>query len=147
MSNIQIKKILLPIDGSEASMKAVNYAVSIAKQQNAQIICIHAIGTPAYLSQRVAVLLPSYYEEAKKLTQIWFGKVLEIARKEGVDVKTELVIDVASVIDAIVNYAMNENVDLIVMGTRGRTGLKKFLLGSIASGVVSHAHCSVLVVR
>lgn len=148
MSEIEIKKILLPIDGSDASLKAARYAVKIAKQEKVQIVCIHAIGTPAYLSEyRTGPLLPSYYEEAKKLAEVWFGKVTEIARKEGVDVKTDIVLDVVSVVDTIVNYALNENADLIILGTRGRTGLKRFLLGSVANGVVLHAHCPVLVVR
>jgi len=148
MSEVQIKKILLPIDGSDASLKAAKYAVKIAKQEKAPILCIHAIGTPTYLSEyRSGFLLPSYYEEAKKLAETWFGRVIEMAKKEGVDVKTDVVLDVVSVVDTIVNYATSENVDLIVIGTRGRTGLKRFLLGSVANGVVLHAHCPVLVVR
>ena len=52
-----------------------------------------------------------------------------------------------SVTDAIVNYATKKNIDLIVIGTKGRTGLKRFLLGSVAQGFVQHAHCRVLLVR
>ena len=55
--------------------------------------------------------------------------------------------DVNSVIASIIDYATNENVDLVVMGTRGKTGLKRFLLGSVANGVAQHAHCPVLLVR
>ena len=148
MSEIQIKKILLPIDGSDTSLKAAKYAVKIAKQEKAELVCIHVVGTPTYLTEyRSTFLGPTYYEEARKLAEAWFGRVMEIARKEGVDVKTDLLVDVASVVDTIVNCATNENFDLIVMGTRGRTGLKRFLLGSVASGVVVHAECPVLVVR
>ena len=50
-------------------------------------------------------------------------------------------------LDSIVHYAEGKNTDLIVIGTKGRTGLKRFLLGSVASGVVAHAKCSVLVIR
>lgn len=146
MSDVQIKKILLPIDGSDASLKAAKYAVKIAKQEKAQIVCIHAIGAPMYLSVQTSVP-PSYYENAMKLAEVWFGRVKEIAGKEGIDVKTDIVADVMSVTDTIVNYAMNENADLIVIGTRGRTGVKRFLLGSVANGVVLHAHCPVMVVR
>jgi nucleotide-binding universal stress UspA family protein len=142
MTEIRFKKILLPIDGSDESLKAAMYAVRIAKQEEAQIICVHAVGAPIYTSN-----LPSYYDHARKITDVWFGKVREIARKEGIDIKTDIVLDVTSVVDAIVNYAENEDVDLIVMGTRGRTGIKRFLLGSVASGVVFHAHCAVMVVR
>jgi nucleotide-binding universal stress UspA family protein len=142
MSDIQIKKILLPIDGSDTSLKAAKYAVKIAKQEKSQIVCIHAISAPAY-----PITLPSYYEQARKAAELWFGKVTEIAAKEGIDVKTDILLDVSSVVDTIVNYAVNANVDLIVIGTRGRTGVKRFLLGSIANGVVLHADCPVLVVR
>jgi nucleotide-binding universal stress UspA family protein len=148
MSEIQIRKILVPIDGSEASLKAARYAIKIAKQEKAKLLCIHALGTPVYITEyRSPLLLPSYYEAGKKLSEEWFTKVREIASKEAVNVNTELIMEVVSVIDAIVSYASEKDVDLIVIGTRGRTGVKRFLLGSIADGVVSHAHCPVLVVR
>ncbi len=148
MSEVQIKKILVPIDGSDASLKAARYAVRIAKQEKAQIICIHAIGTPVYISEYAYPhLLPSYFEQAKKLAEGGFKSVAEIAEKEGIDIETQIIIDVASVVDSIVKYASDKNADLIVIGTRGRTGLKRFLIGSVANGVVEHAHCPVLVVR
>ena len=52
-----------------------------------------------------------------------------------------------SIIESIIDYATRKNIDLIVIGTRGRTGLKRFFMGSVANGVIQHAHCSVLVVR
>ena len=54
---------------------------------------------------------------------------------------------VESIIELIVDYAANKDTDLIVIGTRGRTGLKRLIIGSVASGVVQHAHCPVLLVR
>jgi nucleotide-binding universal stress UspA family protein len=59
----------------------------------------------------------------------------------------ETILDVASAADSIVNYAESKKADLIVIGTKGRTGLKRLLLGSVASGVVTHASCPVLVTR
>ena len=71
-----------------------------------------------------------------------------MARNENVtELKTELFTDVKSLIESIIDYATSKEVDLIVIGTRGRTGLKRFLTGSVASGVVQHAHCSVMIVR
>jgi nucleotide-binding universal stress UspA family protein len=52
-----------------------------------------------------------------------------------------------SIVSEIIEFAERENIDLIIMGTRGRTGFKKLLLGSVASGVVNFAHCPVLVIR
>jgi nucleotide-binding universal stress UspA family protein len=61
-------------------------------------------------------------------------------------IRSEL-IGSASAVGGIVGFAEKENVDLIVVGTRGRSGFKKLLLGSVASGVVSYAHCPVLIVK
>jgi nucleotide-binding universal stress UspA family protein len=52
-----------------------------------------------------------------------------------------------SIVSEIIEFAERENIDLIIMGTRGRTGFKKLLSGSVASGVVNFAHCPVLVIR
>ena len=61
--------------------------------------------------------------------------------------KTEFIVDPTSIVGAIVDYAERENIDLIVVGSRGLSGFKKLLLGSIASGVVTYAHCPVMVVK
>ncbi|HKR57373.1 MAG TPA: universal stress protein [Candidatus Nitrosopolaris sp.] len=63
------------------------------------------------------------------------------------DIKTEIFIDVKSIIQSIVEYASGKDIDLIVVGTKGRSGLKKFVMGSVANGIVERAHCPVLVVR
>ncbi|MFL6323267.1 MAG: universal stress protein [Nitrososphaeraceae archaeon] len=71
-----------------------------------------------------------------------------MARNEGVtELKTATFRDVESITGSIIDYAANNDVDLIVIGTRGRTGLKRFLMASVANGVVQHAHCPVLLVR
>ena len=146
---IKIKKILLPIDGSAPSLKAARYAVKIAKQEKAEIICIHAIANLHYPTEfgNLSTIAQSFYFEGKRVAEKWFLNIRSIAAKEGVKLKTDIIIDVTSVAETIIQYAMNEQVDLIIMGIRGRTGLKTFLVGSIANGVVLYAHCSVFVVR
>ena len=69
------------------------------------------------------------------------------AEKDGVKVRGEIVENVSSVVESIVDYAEEWKVDMIVVGTRGLTGFKKLLLGSVSTALVSHAPCSVLVVR
>jgi nucleotide-binding universal stress UspA family protein len=146
-----LRTILVPVDGSEWSFRAAKYAVKIAKMSNAQIVCVHAVvslPTSAYANVHAGVLVPRYIEEAKKEAQKWFDEIDATAKKAGVvRLSTEIILDVFSVADALITYAERNNVDLIVIGTKGRTGLKKFVLGSVASGVVSHAKCPVLVVR
>jgi nucleotide-binding universal stress UspA family protein len=64
-----------------------------------------------------------------------------------VTVKTEVLIKYTSVVKEIVEYAENNKVDMIVIGSRGMAGFKKLLLGSVANGVVTYSHCPVLVVK
>src|SRR4029079_16144800 len=74
-------------------------------------------------------------------------KVKQKATENNVKVKTEVLIKYISAVKEIVEYAEINNIDLIVLGSRGRTGLKKLLLGSVANGVVTYSRCPVLVVK
>jgi nucleotide-binding universal stress UspA family protein len=70
-----------------------------------------------------------------------------MTKKINIEIVTEVIIADESIFSEIIEFAERENIDLIIMGTRGRTGFKKLLLGSVASGVVNFAHCPVLVIR
>ena len=147
-SKIPIKKILVPIDGSEFSLNAPKYATRIAKDENAQLFCIHVIASVPYGYQSSPPAIDQYFKDLEEKVQSWFDKVRDMAKDEGiVGVETETFTDVKSIIGSIIDYATNKDIDLIVVGTRGRTGLKRFLMGSVANGVVQHAHCPVLLVR
>ena len=71
-----------------------------------------------------------------------------MAKRNGInDVRTDIFTDVESITGAIIDYASDKSIDLVIVGTKGRTGLKRLLLGSVAQGVVQHTHCPVLLVR
>ena len=166
MSNTQTKvsKILVAIDGSEMSMRAAAYAIDIAnikgkEEENVQLIGLTVIDL-TNLSYSFFATASGYYEaekleEKRKEAQQLLDKVEKLAVKENntnnnvnIQFKSEIIEDPISRIgSSIVDYAERENVDLIVIGTRGRTGFKKMLLGSVASDVVTYAHCPVLVVK
>ena len=143
-----IETIVVPLDGSDSSFQAAEFAVKLAKMSGARLILTHAVVNPPYVDFTTAgIMVTHYIDEAKKNAEKWYAKVGEIASKEGVEYTSETILDVASVADTIINHAESKKADMIVIGTHGRTGLKRFLIGSVASGVVAHAKCSVLVVR
>jgi nucleotide-binding universal stress UspA family protein len=147
-------KILVAIDGSEISMKAAVYAIDIVKKNKSQLIALTVldISTPRRISSSF-ITAPTYglkeLEEKRKEAQQWLDKFEKLAAKENnVKLKSEIIEDpISRVGSAIVDYAERENVDLIVIGSRGRTGFKKMLLGSVASDVVTYAYCPVMVVK
>lgn len=145
----QIKRILVPLDGSDYSFRAAEYAILLSKMSNADILCLHCIVNPPYGQYMTAgFLIASYIDEAKKDANIWYDKVRKMASNEGIKIaSTETILDISSAADSIVDYADKNNVDLIVIGTKGRTRIKRFLVGSVASGVVMHSGCPVLVIR
>ena len=148
-------RILVCVDGSESSIKAADHAIEMAKKHDAQLIALNVIvsqlgyayssgafgiaGTPGAMND----LLNKAKQEAKK----WFDEVEKKASAQGVKVRAEIVASPTSVVPAIVDYAEKNKVDLIVTGTKGRSGFTKLLLGSVASGVVTYASCPVMVVK
>jgi len=152
----KFSKILVTVDGSNESMDAADYAIAMAKKEdnNAQLIALHVLFSQlgyAYSTNLFGLVTPSSINEllkdAKHEAQQWFDKIKEKMYENDSQLKTEVVVSSTSVVAAIVDYAEHENVDLIVIGSRGRSGFKKLLLGSTASGVVTYATCPVLVVK
>ena len=154
------KKILAALDGSESSERAAQASLELAEKLKAELIVLHAISPPtSYYHSTIAsptgMSLPApsqheidaYYAYARKVALGIVGETESKAKKPGIHVKTEIPEAVSSIVETIVNHASKENVDLIVVGTRGLGGFKKLLLGSVSSGIVSHAHCPVLIVR
>ncbi len=82
----------------------------------------------------------------KKQAQEYLDKVKLKANEKNIQIKTDIIASL-NVAGSIVEYAENKNINLIVVGTRGISGFKKLLLGSVASGIVTYAHCPVLVVK
>ena len=156
-TNGKFSKILITVDGSEQSMDAADYAIIMAKKEdnNAQLIALHVLISQtgyAYSTNMFGLVTPSsineLLEDAKHEAQQWFDKIKEKLYENGdIQLKTEVVVSPTSVVGAIVDYAEHENVDLIVIGSRGRSGFKRLLLGSTAAGVVTYATCPVLVVK
>ena len=138
-------KILIAIDGSDSSMDAADYAISLSKEfNNAELYALHVIRADVDLfgPHETSEFMTTMRNEGEK----YLNKVRLKANEKNIQIKTEI-ISSTNIVGGIVDYAEENKIDLIVIGTRGRTGFKKLLLGSVASHVVTYAHCPVLVVK
>ena len=143
-------KIIVAFDGSNDSVKAMNLACALTLRFASNLTVVHVFSSPSVgYSATSGMPIPDYktLEDAKRTSaKEVLSKGLQLAATQGIEAKGEL-IEAPSVVEALVEFAANEKADLIVTGTRGMTGFKKLIMGSVSSGLVNHAHCPVLVVR
>jgi nucleotide-binding universal stress UspA family protein len=143
-------KILVAFDGSKDSQKAISLACSLAQKFGSELTVVHVFSSPSIgYSATSGMPIPDYkmLEDAKRAAaKEVLSRGLQLAKQQGAEGKGEL-IEAPSVVEALVEFAVNKNADLIVTGTRGMTGFKKLILGSVSSGLVNHAHCPVLIAR
>ncbi len=145
---IELKRILVPTDFSEHSEQAAHYAAELAKRFGAEIHCIHVVDIPAdmlgtsayYMTGPSEQFLDQIREESKKNLETFAQKNFE-----GAAVQTTFL--EGSPFVQISRYAQEQKIDLVVIATHGRTGLKHVLFGSVAEKVVRKAPCPVLVVK
>ncbi len=140
------KKILLPTDGSKYSQNAEKHAIFLAEKTGAEIIALSviennfSIGLPDDTVDEINQLL-------KEETKENLDKVNDLKDQLDDNVKITSLIKEGSPAAVILDVAEEENVDLIVIGSSGKSGLDRFLMGSVATKVVKSAKCSVLVVN
>jgi len=143
----EISKIMVGIDGSEASIKAVRKALDMAKKYNAEVIAIHISFIPYYLRR----LPQSGWEELRayddEQMKIWLKNIMIEADEKNIQFKALVKETTSSIVNEIIRSADAENIDLIVLGSTGKSRLDRMLVGSVAQGVMTNAKCSVLVVR
>jgi len=135
-------KILVPVDGSPYSLKAVETAVELAKAKPYASLVVAAVAVEIpELEEGVYIA-----EKMKAQAQGALAKAKEVAQRDGVSVESILLTGVSPA-EEIVRTAKDQKADLIVLGSRGLAGKTKSFLGSTASQVVAYAPCSVLVVK
>ena len=142
-------KILYATDYSKASARALDEAIALAKQNGAELLVLHVIDpVPPYVAGEDiggADLYMKLEETTKQEAETSMKKLMEKLRKLKVNAKSLLLRGTAH--EQIVRTAKSRRANLIVIGTHGRTGLSKLLMGSVANKVVSRAHCPVLTVH
>ncbi|HET7643180.1 MAG TPA: universal stress protein [Nitrososphaeraceae archaeon] len=149
------KKILFAFDGSNASTKAVKYAIHLALLENSDLIFIHVIEN---IKQGGVIGLRAKYGDMKlvnaytktriKNAQEWIKPIEKSAKDKGIKTRVEILEDDSnSLIGFLITFAEKNKVDLIVIGTRGISKFKRLLMGSVASGIVHHSKCPVLLIK
>ncbi|MCL4859985.1 MAG: universal stress protein [Caldilineaceae bacterium] len=145
------RKILVPLDGSPLSEQAIPHALRVAEKGQAQLVLLRVV--PHITEQLTTVdTLPLDWKnldaEQERMASEALAPLEELAprlRREQVDVQTA--IEVGHAADRIVDYAEAHDIDLIVMSTHGRTGVQRWLMGSVAGKVIGAAPCPILLVR
>jgi nucleotide-binding universal stress UspA family protein len=145
------KRILVATDGSTLSKKAVSSAIDLAALSGAELVAVKV--TPRYPQSYFEGSLPLDPKEVAKIEKQWsdaaqkvVDTIAKTAKTKGVSAKA-LVLKSDIVSDALIAAAKKHKVDLIVMASHGRRGIKRLLLGSETQQVLTHAHLPVLVLR
>ena len=142
-----ITKILVPIDGSKHSLKAFRVALDIAKNNNAKIsvlTCLEKEDVGAwYIDKRTNKKIMS---DAKKFAKDFLSKLEKPAADANIPISLNI-LETKSASNQIISFSNSKKIDLIVIGSHGRGGFNKFLLGSVSNKVSQMAKCPVMIVK
>lgn len=144
-----LNRILVPVDFSNHSAKAVRYATTVANKFGARVSLLHVVEDPfvtgAWQAEAFVPNIPELLNDLIKAARAHLGDLKKDLAAHGFVVETEVITGQPA--RAIVEHASTGGFDLIVMGTHGRTGLSHAVVGSVAERVVQKAPCAVLTVR
>ncbi len=141
-----MKRIVVPVDGSEGAGKAARFAAELAAAMNAELVLLHVFDAPAVAQMG----LEAFDREGVARAEEYVAKGSFDAARAAIgntQVKITTHSDLGHPAHGIVAYATDCSADLIVMGTRGRSGIAELLLGSVSEYVLRNAPCPVTVVR
>ncbi|NTU53419.1 MAG: universal stress protein [Chlorobiaceae bacterium] len=141
---ISIKSILCPIDFSEASKNAYRYACEFARSMGSKVILLNVIEPRPIAADMTLNYIP-LEEDIAAAAREDLAPILEESKAMGIDVSAEVVIGVPA--EAILHHSVDSDVSLLIMGSHGKTGLSRLLMGSVAEAVVRKASMPVLIVK
>jgi universal stress protein A len=139
-------KILCPVDFSEFTDEILSYAVSIAKRFDSELHLIHVIPNLNYFTPYESFLTPENLVAIERNIEGEVGKDFDKITKK-LDLPFKRVIKTGVSFVEIIDYVKEQGIDLVVMGTHGRSGIEHILIGSVAEKVVRKSPCPVLTVR
>jgi len=140
------KKILLPTDGSKFAEKAEEHALFLAEASAAEIVALSVVETSFSIGLPSDDTVFHINQMLKKETEKNLEKVEKMKEDSNKDVNITLKVAEGSPAEVILDTIEKEDIDLVVMGSSGKSGFDRFIMGSVAEKVVKAAECSVLVV-
>jgi len=144
---LEIKLVLCPIDFSEFSVRAYRYALSLAEHYRAKLVAQHVVELWRHPSASYAAAARLYEEFSQALRERGKKQLQEFVKSHTHDeIQLELVVDQGMAPDSILSFAQAQKADLIVMGTHGRRGFDRLMLGSVTDRVMRRAPCPVLAI-
>lgn len=149
---VMIKKILVAIDGSKLAGRSLDYAIDLAQRYSAKITVLTVINLPSnLLIDKDEVFTPASTQEFLKKIENYHKKILKKAiekiKKQSQKIIVSQMLLTGRPADKIIKTAKEENIDLIVIGSRGLGGIKEFFLGSVSDRVADAAPCPVLIIK
>jgi nucleotide-binding universal stress UspA family protein len=142
--NSTIKHVLVPYDDSPYSNRAFIHALDLAKKYGAELSIIsimYSTPLPTHIQHQTTV-----DDEKKKVMEKSYNQLRKIAKEFGVTIKTEMLME-TEIVENILSYVSSHRVNLIVMGTRGRSDARRLMLGSVAMNTSQKAPCPVMLVK
>lgn len=141
-------RILVGLDGSEYSLKALEFAIDLAKKYHSQLVLVHVVLRQTYaINPPEAGILAgtSIVRELEAEGRAILAKAEETVKAQGLPVEVRLRQGVPA--EELLRASVDEKADLLVLGSRGLSQVKAFLLGSVSDKVSHHAKCPTLIVR
>ena len=141
------QKIIVPIDGSGMSQRAIPHAVEIAQANSSEIILLHVFRPPAHEYSDIIALSggETQVDDMRNEVKQYLMSIRNQLREEGLNCRVQM-IEGAGTAHLICDYINNEDADLVIMSTRGHTGLARFVFGSVAQKVLHGVRVPVMLV-
>ena len=142
------QRILVPVDGSATSERALDEAIKFAQQQNAQVEVVHVLEDISYFDNEDYLNYAELIQTMRGIGEKILAQAQKKLQQAGVVAEIKLLETQGERIASIIaTEAKNNLADLIIIGTHGRSGFSRMLMGSIAEGVVRTAHIPILLIR
>lgn len=142
------QKILVPIDGSGWSQRAIPHAVDLARLHRAELVLLHVFVPPApeFVPELALAGQQDQFDKLRQQAKDYVASLVSELQTENVNVTGE-VLEGFDVPGLIADFARQEHIDLIVMSTHGRSGIARLIFGSVAKGVIDHCKVPTLLIH